>query len=384
MPLVTLPIRSMTLSPRAGRRRSRWQPLAFGVLWGVAVSAIETVVLPGFDGWSDLAAFALMIMPGWAAVGIVIAVLVELAPPRIERPVYWTAGFIVCALTCSAFWSWLYARGVMQPLASTMRKVFPHGNDPFADFAYQTWAMLFYGGFYCYARRLGDRAERTREVLDEVQVARMQVERRLADAQLQLLRGHLDPALLLRVMKEVERRYAQPETNADHLLLLLVSFLRLAVPAVQCTRSTLPAEIALARAYAELLAELDSQQTRWAIDASATPEMPFPALLLLPLLDACSTAASGPFVGRLCVTSNAGGVIISFHIPPLHRADWLGADLAHRLRVGLCAHYGNRWSMRTGGMNRLETANLIIELRPQPMRPDFQPLSNAGVHHEQD
>jgi hypothetical protein len=257
--------------------------------------------------------------------------------------------------------------------------MFPQGVDALASFAYQTWTVLFYGGFYFFAWRLNDRAERTRALLGEGEIARIRAETLLGEAQLRSLRGRVEPALLLRVMSEVERRYAYPGSNADGLLARLVAFLRLAMPAVRSGESTLRGALALARAYTELLAELEPNQTKWTITGNVRADVPFPALLLLPLLDAHAAASPSPFTGSVTVGAESAGVVIRLHGGPVGPANWISGDLSYRVRVGLSTLYGNAWSMAHQETSHPTDPALVVVLgtplpREQGSLPDVAAL----------
>src|SRR5438046_8898110 len=119
------------------------------------------------------------------------------------------------SLFFSAVYLSLYSIDVC-PL-SRLSTIFPQGTDPFASFAYQTWVTLFYGGFYYIAWRLNHRAERTREILGQGELARMRTETLPGATPLQALRGPVDPRFLLRGMTEAERPYAHAACRAHSL-----------------------------------------------------------------------------------------------------------------------------------------------------------------------
>ncbi len=131
------------------------------------------------------------------------------------------------------------------------------------QFIYNVWVCLFYGGLFMPGFVLVIRAERTRSLLGNAEIARSQTDTVLSQTQLQALRGQVDPDLLLRVMAEVQRRYAQDPAAAERLLDQLINFLRSAMPGVRSGRSTLAAELAIVQSYVQLWAELDPQRAGW-------------------------------------------------------------------------------------------------------------------------
>ena len=205
------------------------------------------------------------------------------------------------------------------------------------SFAYNAWHCLFYGGLFMSACVLVLRAERTRRLLGHAEIARSHTDAALSEARLQALRGHVDPALLLRAMGEVQRRYSDDAAGAERLLDQMANFLRSAMPGVRSGRSTLAAELTLAQSYASLWAELDPRRANWHISIDApVPDLPFPPLLLLPVLDQLPG-------GCLSVKRDADRIMLSIDGPI--QAGWLPSSLAYRLRVGLRATCGESWTL---------------------------------------
>ena len=138
----------------------------------------------------------------------------------------------------------------------------------------------------------------------------------------------------------MQRRYASDSAGADRLLDQLVSFLRLAMPGVRSGQSTLGAELAVARSYAQLAHELDAQRPALHCDIDgALAELPFPPLLLLPLLD--QLAAAQPGATALTMTALRGSSQLTLALYGAAAPGWLPEDLLYRLRVGLRATHAD-------------------------------------------
>jgi len=241
-----------------------WRPIVLGVLWGVAVSAMESVVLPVYpDAWTGFWKILAWIVPGWCVVGVGLATLIEWVGARFERTSQIVTFMIACALGLSAIYSMLYSLAPASGPRSGMSVVFPQGFDPLVALVYQFWVVLFYGGLYFVAWSLRHRSQRSRETLARVEIARIKAETMLAEEQLHRLRGRIEPQLLLRVVTEVERRYLSDGPSADELLGLLVAFLRLAMPAIRSGKSGLGAELSLVEAYDALGANLERRSRQW-------------------------------------------------------------------------------------------------------------------------
>lgn len=318
-----------------------------GVLWGVAVSLLETVAIPPATGDPTLLwRLPLWILPGWCLVGVCLFAWVCKAGDRLERPLFFAASVAGCAFGLSALWSALYAIATLAMPASAMSRLFPHGPNPVASYAYQTWVVAFYGGLTMFAWTLGRRIERSRRLLAQAGLATIRAQAELAEVQLDALRGHVDPRFLLRVMVEVERRYAAAPRDADRLVGQLVAFLRLAMPGVRSGRATLAGELALAHAYGELGAEIEPRRGAWQVVVPATlPDVAFPPLQLLAVLDRLGgTLATGTPI-RIEVTCAAGTTTLRIDDDGRAGAGWLDPGLAYRMRVGLSTLHGSNWTL---------------------------------------
>jgi hypothetical protein len=355
-----------------------WPLVAAGVLWGVAVSAMESVVLPLQDGeGASFLQVMAWIVPGWSLVGIGIVALTERWGPRVAHPLTTASAMVGFALVFSALWSMVYAFEPVRRASAHIPMANASVADPWGAFAYQTWVVLFYGGFYVAAWKLNRKSERAREWLGRAEVARLDAENLLADAKLQLLRGSLEPGLLLRVITEVERRYMQDGPKADALLALLVAFLRRAMPAIRSGQSTLAGELAIVNAYDELTAAIESTSRRWGVQTIPFPDVPFPPLLLMPLLDELASAAASSVRGRIDVVSEAGEVTVRVFAEPVLRGDWLSPTLDYRMRVGLSTCFGEGWSMAHGRVGDPRQPVLAIALRQPSV--ESAASGNGGV-----
>lgn len=213
------------------------------------------------------------------------------------------------------------------------------------------------------------RAERTRGLLGDAEIACSRSDTVLSQAQLQALRGQVDPDLRLRVMAEVQRRYAGNPGAAERLLDKLVNFLRSAMPGVRSGRSTLAAELALVQSYVALWAELEPLRPGWRLNIDAPlPELEFPPLLLLPVLDHWTG-------GGLSVRREAGRVGLSIDGPL--QAGELPAPLAYRLRVGLRATCGESWTL---SLNEAEAGDAPALMLSLPIEPLALSPRVAGAH----
>jgi hypothetical protein len=206
---------------------------------------------------------------------------------------------------------------------------------------YLAWGTLLYIGLFLGAHALAWRAERTQARLAQAEIARSRSETLFDQARLASLQGVVDPVFVLRVLDALRRLYASDAAAAERLLDQLVAFLRLAMPAVRSGRSTLGAELAIARSQQSLHSALDPGRPAWRCEIDAAlDDTPFPPLLLQPLLDALAAqAAPGSSPLRLAARAEGADAVLSLH--GRAREGWLPEALLHRLRVGLHAVHGS-------------------------------------------
>lgn len=344
---------------------SSWRrSLGYGLLWGCAITAGEMLSLPlgHLDIGLYLRAMA-SLFSCWGLIGIAIAWLAFAAEQR-RLPLKLTATLlVVLAVILSSLQSarWLLYRYFDLPNAMTLALgvEFPS----WTDFLYVLWMTLFHGALFNAGCLLAMRAEHTRHLLGEAQIARGKSEALLADAQLDTLRARVDPAFLLRAMGEIQRRYASEMPSADLLLNQLVSFLRLAMPGVRDGSSTLAAELGLAQSYAQLAAQIEPSQ-RWSFHLpGTTPDLPFPPLLLLPLLDALTPSGAGAAAGEVRLCSEPGVLNLT-----IHGADTthLPPALAYRFQVALQTLFGNACDVRINPEARAGAPALTVRLMLPP------------------
>jgi hypothetical protein len=292
--------------------------VAYTLLLGTTMCTLEAAA-PIAIGGSGFGVWQFSIsLPAWVLSAAVIVAFTAWAVPRLSLPAI-----------APIFVAVIVATTALQTLQPRSYKVGTNAG-------YVGWTLTLYGLLFVGANVLAFRADRTRARLAQAEIARRRSEILFGQAELSGLQGVVDPSFVLRVLDELQRRYADDDAAAgDRLLDLLVAFLRLAMPALRSGHSTLGAELALARSYISLAAALEPQRAGWACEADAAlDDAPFPPLLLPSLLDALASKASL----RLTARCDGADVVLALHAAaPTPR---LPDALLHRLRVGLCALHG--------------------------------------------
>jgi len=339
---------SFALGAGASYRISWGRALAFGALGGAMLVVMELLVLPFAPDSAEVRLVLVRIGPQWILTGIGIACLAVWCEGR-TRP----RTLVVAMMTYAFAMVLLFAaaRAALQSYeAFDDRDVMAVFGSAGTAVPYDLWLILFFGGLFTVTCVMTFRAARIGGLLTQAEIERSLTETLLADAQISTLRAHVDPRFLLRVMTEVQRRYAVDPPDADRLINALVQFLRLAMPGLRTGGSTLDAEVALASAYAHVWHELEPARPTWSIDTSCgVPRIPFPPLWLLPVLDRLAqtpaSARSDSARGTLRIGSAADGTVLTLAGPAAREPGWLPDELAYRLRVALGTRLDCRWTL---------------------------------------
>ena len=124
---------------------------------------------------------------------------------------------------------------------------------------------------------------------------RAQLEQRLQDARLQLLRAQIEPHFLYNTLASVQYLIRNDPGAASTMVSALIDYLQSALPRMREGVSTLGDEVALARAYVDILRIRMGARLRVAIDVPATlGAHPFPPMMLLRSSRTRSSTASSP------------------------------------------------------------------------------------------
>ena len=310
--------------------------IVYGLLAGSAAAAMDMLTVPLGQMDSVERVFLLSdVMFQYCPTGVAIACIAKLAAGRLSAWQLALAVVLVAAVGAAA-----HANiGVL-----SFYDKFAFARRSWSSFLYDFWHSVYYGGVFMFACVYSLRIEQTRRLLGQAEIARGRTEAVLGQARLEALRGQVDPGFLVRVMAEVQHRYASQPGAADALLDQLVAFLREAMPAVRGGKSSLAAELCLAQTYLALRAELDPAHAGCHIVVQpGLFDAPFPPLLVLPLLDqlVAATPAQSPCGLKVATLADREDCIARVFSGPLHGAGtWLDPKLAYRLRVGLQSIYG--------------------------------------------
>jgi Histidine kinase len=150
--------------------------------------------------------------------------------------------------------------------------------------------MAFMGIVFCPWLALGAMV-RQREALAHSQALAFELERselgrQALDARLRLMQAQVEPHFLFNTLANVRALVAGGSPQAPRVLDSLIAYLRAAVPRLNAPATTLAEELALVRAYLELMHLRMPDRLQWSIDAEpATLGLQCPPMTLLTLVE---------------------------------------------------------------------------------------------------
>ena len=181
------------------------------------------------------------------------------------------------------------------------------------------------------------------------ELERERLEKQAVDARLSLLQAQIEPHFLFNTLANVQALVEQGSPRAPAVLASLIAYLRAAMPRLHGQAPTLGDEIALVRAYLELMQMRMPDRLQWTVDVDpALHAVPMPPMTLLTLVENAVRHGIDPAEqgGRIEVggrAENDGGLRLWVHDDGVGMAPTAGAGTGLRnLRERLAMVYGGR------------------------------------------
>ena len=229
------------------------------------------------DGLATVPPFFLHLLVFFGAVWVAVVVATNWAPARTGPRVLALAVAVVVGLLVGKL-----ANNALDPL------LFPRMKDEITLLkelsAVMLWSHVIAAGVVGFFFLL--REEEVAATLHREQMRRIDLDRELAEARLQLMQAQIEPHFLFNALANVRRLYQTDAPSARAMLDQLARYLGAMLPRMRSAQSTLGQELALALAY------LHVQKIRMGARlrvTSAVPEplqaLPFPPMMLVTLVE---------------------------------------------------------------------------------------------------
>jgi hypothetical protein len=249
-------------------------------LLAYAARASPVLLLTGFVAEDQMRAFVLV-----AAIVVADRAVDEGWPWRRAYAVAALAGCVVgvaAAASFDAIW-----RTWVLPDAWPAERLWQHGRAaylfyPLFDLTH--WLLIGSAVVFLHADRRAARATAAR--LRDAERDRIQRGRIALESRLQAMQARVEPRFLFNTLAQVERLFAIEPARAAGMLEHLIAYLRAAMPQMRDTSSTVAHEIALVRAYLDIVRLGPGGEIVSTIDmAPDVRGLRMPPMLLLPLID---------------------------------------------------------------------------------------------------
>ncbi len=161
------------------------------------------------------------------------------------------------------------------------------GSSPrITGFVLTSGTALVLGLLITLTAQLREREARVRAQALEFELERSRLEKLALDARLDLLQAQVEPHFLFNTLANVQALVESNSPRAAGVLQSLIAYLRAAMPRLHDREPTLGQEVALVRAYLELMQMRMPDRLHFAIDVPATLlGQRFPAMALLTLVE---------------------------------------------------------------------------------------------------
>jgi hypothetical protein len=159
-------------------------------------------------------------------------------------------------------------------------------GDRLSLYLYVLWYALLVGFLAAAYFTIWERAVLTTTKLRAAEIEHQDVQRRLVESRLKVMKARVDPGFLFRRIRDIQRQYSANSEAAEQRLDDLIDYLRAALPPMHGGATTLGEEVHLAATYVRLHeAEFDGRLScAFGID-EAFESTRFPPMALLPLID---------------------------------------------------------------------------------------------------
>lgn len=187
--------------------------------------------------------------------------------------------------------------------------------------------------------------------LQRAELKRIALNRRMMEAELQVMEAQIEPHFLFNTLATVKRLYRSEPKSGERMLERLRHYLAHALPRIRREATTLASEFELVRAYLDVLQVRMGERLAFAVEVSPPAAgMAFPPMMLITLVENAIKHGLGPLPegGRIDVGTQVVDDMVEVRVADtgvgFHTASGSGIGLAN-IRSRLAALYHGRASL---------------------------------------
>lgn len=176
---------------------------------------------------------------------------------------------------------------------------------------------LLFGGLFTSILFFDSREREAQRRLHLTRISRVEIDRQMAEARLQLLQAQIEPHFLFNSLASVKRLYEREPGKGRSLLRNLGDYLRMAISRARLREAPLGEEIALARSFLAIFQVRMGARLRVRIDVpEEVKSAPIPALMVGTLVENAIKHGIGPRAsgGNVSLTARRDGEILELAV----------------------------------------------------------------------
>jgi signal transduction histidine kinase len=288
-----------------------------------------------FMGWLEQFLDAL-------AMGVCMMAAVTLVDETTPPEAGWRLGALAVALTLAA----------VLAMAALTAFHYPSGYYPSAvQLAGDTLRFIIPGALITLVWAVHKRNARVTRRLQRVELDRIALNRRMIEAQLQVMEAQIEPHFLFNTLATVKRLYRSEPKGGERMLERLRHYLEHALPRIRGEETTLGSEFELVHAYLDVLQVRMGERLAFSVGVPDTlAREPFPPMMLITLVENAIKHGLAPLPegGRIDIDARCEEGVLRVRVADtgagFHHSSGSGIGLAN-IGSRLAALYGGRASL---------------------------------------
>jgi hypothetical protein len=239
--------------------------------------------------------------------------------------------------------------GAAAAMAALTALHYPSGYYPSAiQLAGDTLRFVIPGALITVVWAVQKRNARLTRKLQRVELDRIALNRRMMEAQLQVMEAQIEPHFLFNTLATVKRLYRSEQVTGERMFERLRHYLAHALPRIRGEETTLGSEFELVHAYLDVLQVRMAERLAFSVEVpDALAREPFPPMMLITLVENAIKHGLAPLPegGRIDIDARCEAGVLQVRVADtgagFQNSSGSGIGLAN-IRSRLAALYGGR------------------------------------------